>query len=190
MRGNRAAAEDALGSAALKALYKTRARAGHITDLRPWLSRLIYNHRLDLHRERRRRQRAEDARITMATDPGIFTSIPSSPEENLWCNEITRFTEITVNNLPRHLREPFRMRIIDELSYQEIAAVLALSPENVRKRVQLAREALRQTVARYLSGRERAATATWATAAPRAKKTARGHPPGRRGRTVTAADRA
>lgn len=143
MRGNQADAEDALGSAALKALNKTRAHAGHITDLRPWLSRLIYNHCLDLHRERRRRRRAENAQITMAIDPGISTSIPSSPEHNLWSNEITRFTEITVNNLPRHLREPFRMRIIDELSYQEITAVLALSPENVRKRIRLAREALR-----------------------------------------------
>jgi len=46
--------------------------------------------------------------------------------------------------LPNHLREPLVMRLIEDLSYAEIAERLNLTNATARKRVQLAPERLRR----------------------------------------------
>ena len=49
-----------------------------------------------------------------------------------------------VENLPQHLRTVARMHFLNNQSYTEIAKQLSISQENARKRVQLARERLKQ----------------------------------------------
>ena len=56
-----------------------------------------------------------------------------------------------IAHLPPRLREPFVLRVVEGVPCREIAQQLALTPANVRKRVQHARTLLRAELYAYLS---------------------------------------
>lgn len=156
MKGHQADAEDALSRGTLKAFRKTMQHAGNIADVRAWLGRLMYNHCMDIHRERSRQARnVETVRVMQTISMETSASRPASPEEVLLHSEMSGHLKVAIDDLPVHLREPFRMRVLHDLPHREIADRLALSPDNVRKRIQLARVLLRQGLEAYMSGRPR-----------------------------------
>lgn len=137
-------AEDVLGRAMLKALEKLPAYAKEITNLSAWLTRVSYNLCMDLHRERARREvGVENLEDVEATDVGSEINT-ESPESTLVRREQSARLRRAIANLPNNLREPFILRFLAELEYEDIAERLNLTPANVRKRVQLAREKLKE----------------------------------------------
>ncbi len=141
--GNPTEAEDALSRAMLKAWNKLPAHAAQIKNLRAWLSRLTYNLCVDIHRERRPACKLEclDCVLAQERDP---RSQNASPEEISTWREISAHLHHAIRRLPLRLREPFMLRFLYDVAYQEIAEQLALSPDNVRKRIQQARVLLRK----------------------------------------------
>jgi RNA polymerase sigma factor (sigma-70 family) len=153
MGGVQEDAEDALSRAMLRALEKLPNNALKIGNFKAWLSKLTLNLCVDIHRERRRQLRRLE--IDENSLPNASNRVPTptdSPEEGLINREVFAYVCSAVDDLPRRLREPFVLRFFQEMDYREIAECLILSTDNVRKRIQQARDILREELNRFLQG--------------------------------------
>lgn len=148
--GNRAEAEDALSRAMLKACIKLPAYAAQIKNLRAWLIRLTYNLCMDIHRERRPARGLAGLDDVKLTERDL-ASHAVSPEDTSICREISVCLHHAIGRLPLRLREPFMLRFFYDVAYPEIAEHLALSPVNVRKRIQQARLILRKQLRHHIA---------------------------------------
>lgn len=145
MGGVRDDAEEALSRAMLRALSKLQSNGQQIQNPRAWLSRLTLNLCADFHRERRRQVR----RLQSIEDVGLgkgdlVPAATDSPERAFLNREVFACLCDAVDDLPSRLREPFVLRFFQEMAYRDIADCLRLSTENVRKRIQQARDILRE----------------------------------------------
>lgn len=154
MEGAREDAEDALSRAMLRALEKLPNNACKIENFRAWLSRLTLNLCVDMHRERRRHVRRLESfeNAVPGFNDRLLTADTDSPEEGLINREVFDYVCRAVDDLPKRLREPFVLRFFQEMDYREIAECLILSNDNVRKRIQQARDILREQLNRFLQG--------------------------------------
>lgn len=153
MGGNPTDAEEVLSRAMLKAWDKLPDYAEKITNLRAWLTRLTHNLCIDIHRERRRKaMQIEDIEEVAARESSAVISFFDSPEEALLHHELGQYIRRAIDTLPSRLRNPFILRYYHQIAYQDIAQQLALSLNNVYKRIQQAREILQKRLSRYLSG--------------------------------------
>jgi RNA polymerase sigma factor (sigma-70 family) len=145
MGGVREEAEEALSRAMLRALNKLPGNSHQIQNLRAWLSKLTLNLCVDLHRERSRQvRRLESLEDVWLGAGNREPAAAGSPEEAYLNREIFACLCHAVNDLPARLREPFVLRFFQEMAYRDIAECLILSTENVRKRIQQARDILRE----------------------------------------------
>lgn len=145
MGGVQTEAEDALSRAMLKAFEKLPVYAAEILNLRAWLTTFTYNLCMDIHRERANRETA----FEYIDDAGKIDHLTSgtaveSPEDIFSDYEQNKRLRNAVESLPARLREPFILRIFHEMEYAAIAEQLNLTPANVRKRIQQAREFLKE----------------------------------------------
>ena len=151
MGGIREDAEDALSRAMLKAWDRLPRYADEIANVRAWLTRLVCNLCLDIHRERKIRVRnAVNIEDAIATDGKSLAFDAASPEAEVLSTEICNEIRNAVDHLPPRLREPFKLRFFEEMSYRDIADRLDLSGDNVRKRIQLARAIMQERLSEYL----------------------------------------
>ncbi|MCT7956720.1 RNA polymerase sigma factor [Laspinema palackyanum] len=151
--GNSTEAEDLLSQAMLKALDKLPDHAEKITNLRAWLTRLTRNLYTDIYRERRRQvMQMEDIEEVAARGTSAVISGFDSPEEALLHDELGQYLRHAINSLPSRLRDPFILRYWHQIPYQDIAQQLALSLNNIYKRIQQARDILQKRLSRYFSG--------------------------------------
>lgn len=145
MGGVQADAEDALSRAMIKAWDRLPAHADKIDNLRAWLARLTHNLCLDMHRERRRLTRdVESIEDIVAADYEALSRPTGSPEEIMQRREECSCLRRLIGQLSPSLRWPLVMHYFHGADYSEIADGLDLSKENVRKRVQQARDILRE----------------------------------------------
>ncbi len=147
-------AEEALSRAMVKAWDKLPDYAEKITNLRAWLTRLTHNLCVDIHRERRRQKAIQIEHIEdIATgENSAVISGCDSPELALLNHELGQYLREAIDSLPYRLRAPFTMRYCHQISYQDIAQKLAISLDNIYKRIQQARDILQKRLRRYLSG--------------------------------------
>lgn len=139
-------AEDALGRAMLKAFEKLPAHAKKIINLRAWLTRFTHNVCMDIHRERARRGlHVESIESAEAAIAATETNIESQDSAVIRLEQRARLLRALKALAPR-LRDPFILRFLHDMDYEEIAARLSLTPANVRKRIQQAREKLSETI--------------------------------------------
>jgi RNA polymerase sigma-70 factor (ECF subfamily) len=151
MGGVREDAEDALSRAMIKAWDRLPRYASEIANVKAWLTRLVCNLCLDIHRERKIRVRnAVNLDDAIATDSKSLAAGTASPEAEVLNSEICNQIRNAVDRLPTRLREPFKMRFFEEMSYRDIAEKLELSGDNVRKRIQLARAIMQERLGTYL----------------------------------------
>lgn len=153
MGGNYTEAEEAFSQAMLKAWDKLPYYAGKIANLRAWLTRLTHNLCVDIHRERHRRAMVIESveEIAARGNDAVLSSF-DSPELAILRHELGWYVRRAVNALSPKLRIPFILRYYYQISYRDIAQQLALSLDNVYKRIQQAREILQKRLSRYLSG--------------------------------------
>jgi len=144
MAGNMADAEDALSQAMLKGSQHFDGEA--IRNERAWLTRLVHNACMDQHRSRKRQARLSDEIDGDDPDqaPNITPRPTRTPDEALHMRQTFDHLERQLMDLPVTLLEPLLLRVIEEKSYDEIAGRMGLSNCAVRKRIQLARDRLRQ----------------------------------------------
>ncbi len=142
--GNIADAEDALSTAMLRALEAFPHQAHQLLNMEAWLTRILHNACVDMHR--RRHERAAPPWEEM---PGEQEAPPSglpTPEQHLLQREQLLALRRRLAALPEPLRQPCAMRLEQGMAYEEIASALGLSVVNARRRVFLSRRHLRDTL--------------------------------------------
>ncbi|PON14601.1 RNA polymerase sigma factor [Candidatus Entotheonella serta] len=154
MSGDPVEAEDALSTAMLKVYEHLPERAHEITNVKAWLIRVTHNLCVDMQRKRTRQPTAiEHLDELHVPSREAFGSPLGSPETLMIRQEIWDCLQRSLADLPPHLRESLQLRLEQEKAYPEIAAQLAISNANVRKRVQMARHLLRKRFYRHVYGR-------------------------------------
>lgn len=145
MSGNMDDAQDALSEAMVKASTKFEESMDQIRNHRAWLSRIVHNACIDLHRQNRRKAEYREETHGSADTPASPMTAPiiPSPEESYLAGEKLDQLETALLAMQEKLRKPLLMRCVQDRTYDEIAEALGLSNCAVRKRVQLAREHLR-----------------------------------------------
>jgi RNA polymerase sigma-70 factor, ECF subfamily len=119
-------AEDVLQDALLRAL-RAYPRLEHAEHLRAWLYRVTTSTAMDHHRRRRREVLTEEPPAA-ATEPGYDDGA----------------FEALIDPLPEGARAVLRLRFVDDLDYEQLAARLGCSPEAARQRVSTAVRKLRE----------------------------------------------
>jgi len=124
-----AEAEDVLQEALLRAL-RAYPRLTHAEHLRAWLYRVTTTTAYDAHRTRRRR--ADEQLVD--EPPAVAATHDDDDFESL------------IDPLPDSARRALRLRFVDDLDYDGVAAALGCSTEAARQRVTQALKTLRKQV--------------------------------------------
>jgi RNA polymerase sigma factor (sigma-70 family) len=152
--GNPWDADEAISRTACIIFLKLSSQTQTISDLRAWFLRLTYNVCMDLHRERKRRceQRLDETLETVPSAAVRVTGMEGgNPEQHYLDAELREYLHGRILELPSKLRDTLQLRM-QQRSYPEIASHLGINEPAVRKRVQLAREALHRDLQDYLEG--------------------------------------
>jgi len=134
--GNQYDAEDAVQDVYVQA-YRDRAKRQHITDVRPYLFRMVRNRCTDLRRFRQRRV-AEPITDRVASREDTFATV-ASREQSL---ELRRL----LDGIPAREAEIIRLRAFSELSFAEIAVVVDKSVPTVKSRFRYGLDKLRHAL--------------------------------------------
>jgi RNA polymerase sigma-70 factor, ECF subfamily len=118
-------AEDVFQDAMLRAL-RAYPRLRHAEHLRAWLYRVTTTAAMDHHRARRRE---------VPTDDPPAGSAPPEYDDGAF--------EALIAPLPEGARAVLRLRFVDDLDYEQLAARLGCSPVAARQRVSTAVRTLR-----------------------------------------------
>lgn len=170
--------DDACSRTALLALEQL-AQGVEVEFPRAWLLRIAHNVCMDLHRVRRTRRwvdlEAVEPIETPVVEgwPGGPAQVPS-PERQFLADESFRQSGRLVSKLPDRLRTVMEPLAFRDLDYREIARDLGITEASVRKRVQQARELLREWKVAPPEGRPAAGRP--ARGAPKKPGGARNHP--------------
>ena len=150
--GNEQQAEDVVQQTFLNILAN-RDRFEARSSFGSWIFRIAYNAGQDILR-----RRPETALPGEDESAGEEDSIPLpqnlvewqwTPEEMLGDSEAQSMIEEAVQRLPVKLRSVFHLRDVEELSIEETAAILGITPSAVKVRLHRARLALREMLSSY-----------------------------------------
>ena len=124
-------------------LWERRASWRSVGSVRGLLFRLARNTAVSQHRRHLARQRATDgfAELHLNASPAVL------PAERA---ELRAALEQAIAALPARRREVFLLRMIDDLSYEEIAEVMGTSKQTVANQLSHALAALRLNLAHLL----------------------------------------
>ena len=112
--GNRDDAEDAVQDVYVQA-YRDRVKRQHITEVRPYLFRMVRNRCTDLHRGRLRRT-GEAVTDQICSKEDTFSLVAAQEQSK----ELSRL----LDGIPRREAEVIRLRVVADLSFAEIAIVV------------------------------------------------------------------
>jgi len=136
-------AEDIAQEAFLRA-YRALGRFDRARPFGPWIARIAANLAVNEYRSPRRREQE------LPPEHAEKPSAQAGPLDNLLAREAEGVLDQALGALPQEQRAVFVLRVYEELSYQEIAEALDISPGTVMSRLSRARERLRTAVLPYL----------------------------------------
>jgi RNA polymerase sigma-70 factor (ECF subfamily) len=148
----REAVQDAFVSA-----FRSREQFQGNSTLATWLHRIVVNAALQRIRSARRRQEEpiEDLLPRFLPDGhhvDHFTAWTEPPDEQLFRQETAERVRAAIDRLPEAYRTILLLRDIEELSGQETAELLHITPNAVKIRLHRARMALRTLIAPHFEG--------------------------------------
>jgi RNA polymerase sigma-70 factor (ECF subfamily) len=136
-------AEDVVQEAYLNAFAHLDTFRGD-ASLATWLSRIVIN---EARGRLRRQRRASVVAATFVRDAQIIQfpmSKNDNPEQALAQRQILQLIERAIDKLPNLYRIVFVVRVIEGLSIEETANLLAIRPETVKTRLHRARHLVHQ----------------------------------------------
>lgn len=146
------AAEDVVQDTYVRAFTHLGTFRGD-SSLGTWLARITMNEALG----RLRRERPTTEWTTMETgtaeteiDPLFQTAVRDNPERDTAQREIQRLVETAIDHLPERYRIVLITRVMEGMSVEETAALLALSVETVKTQLHRARSLLREALEKQI----------------------------------------
>jgi RNA polymerase sigma-70 factor (ECF subfamily) len=157
--GDAAAADDLLQEV-LVAIFRSAARPDRARPFAVWLFSIARNAALS-----HLRRRAATTRLfeLLATAPRALIArferrLPQPPPEELIGDEFAVAFDAALRALPEEFRAVFLLREREELSYEEIAAIVGIPAKTVSTRLVRARERLRRHLAPWFEAAPRGAS--------------------------------
>jgi RNA polymerase sigma-70 factor, ECF subfamily len=148
LTGQRADAEDLVHDTCIKAFQAAGGDAfDTIGNVRAWLFRVLMNTYLDQHRRRRRSPERQSTAWSEATDAKIVELVVSpepQPDAQLEHKQFALAAESAIAELPPDVKAVVILFFVEELTYQEIADVLACPVGTVMSRLWRGRRFLRK----------------------------------------------
>ena len=141
---NDSEAEDAVQEAYMHAFTHLNGFRGD-SSLATWLARIAMNEALG--RLRRERPVMDLEKIEAQRNEAQIIPFPQTsadPERTVAQREILRLVEQAADNLPKIFRIVFVTRVIEGMSVEETAGLLALEPKTVKTRLHRARRLMRE----------------------------------------------
>ncbi len=151
MGGNHDDAQEIVSLASLKACHKLPHDAHKITNLKGWLNRFVHNLCIDIHRQRKYKAIGVN-NVENVTVDGCEIASSDYPESKLLQKELYVYISYCINGLDSRLRDPLVLSYYQGMSYAEISKQLSISPANVAKRIQEAKQKLKQNLEEYFWG--------------------------------------
>ena len=152
---DRAAAEDTAQEVFLK-IYQKKAQPDSRAKFSTWLYRVTVNASLDVLRKRKFAPVSMDRDDETSGDQGgvLKDRLPdlksSNPGQTLEREDLALCVRGEIDRLPEKFRSVIVLYQFEDMSYREIASILAISEKAVERRLYHAREILRQHLAAYL----------------------------------------
>lgn len=143
LNGNRDHIEDAMSLASEKAFRYFQSNAASIDNYFSWLCKLTHNVCIDIHRGEARQQAIVNHTECLPDSFYFSDQVSESLETQVERQYTFDALMVMINQLPDEMREVIKYRFIDGMGYLEIAERLGTNQANVRKKVQLARQRLR-----------------------------------------------
>jgi len=140
--GDRSVADDVTQQIFLKLFTAIRQFRGE-SEFSTWLYRLVVNACIDERRKRRRLLPWGDADITTRPDD------QKSQERSFAHGELSEAVQSAVSELKPKFRLPILLKYIEELSYDEIAAVMGISKGTVASRLNRGHSQLAKKLAQF-----------------------------------------
>ncbi len=140
---NDSEAEDVLQEAYLSAFSHLNAFRGD-SSLATWLSRIVINEALGRLRKRRRTAAVAARCVEDATIIQFPLRTTDDPERVMAQRQLLHLVEQATDKLPDAYRIVFVARVIEGLSIDETARLLAIRPETVKTRLHRARHLVRR----------------------------------------------
>jgi RNA polymerase sigma-70 factor (ECF subfamily) len=146
-----AEAEDVLQEAYFRAFTHLDTFRGE-SALSTWLSRIVINEALARRRKPQAAGVSLDALPQSVADIILFPLNADSddPERTMAQREVVRIVERGIDDLPDIFRTVLVARLVEGLSVEETAELLAIKPETVKTRLFRARELLREQIDRQI----------------------------------------
>ena len=146
-----AEAEDVLQEAYVRAFTHLESFRGD-SSLSTWLSRIAINEALGrLRRERPGVELSSLPEGTLEAQVIRFPIAPTEdPEKSMAQRQIQHVVEAAIDELPEPFRLVFITRMVEGMSVEDTAELLALKPETVKTRLHRARAMLRDNVERKI----------------------------------------
>ena len=144
-----AEAQDALQDAYLQAYRHLHAFRGE-SSLRTWLTRVVANEAIARSRKLARRAEVIDLGGSMEQEEGGIDASHAGdePDKAAQRSQFRQLLERQIDRLPESFRTVFVLRAVEEMSVEEVAAVLAIPEATVRTRFFRARSLLRESLHR------------------------------------------
>lgn len=153
MDGNHNDAEEVMSLASLKAWDKLPNYAQNITNLKGWLHRFTHNLCIDIHRQRKYQARGvENVEAIPGEHLELVINNSNYSESSLLQQELKIYLRYGIDSLSSRLRAPLILSYYQDMSYADIAQQLAISEDNVAKRIQQAKQILKQRLRKYFAG--------------------------------------
>lgn len=129
-------------------LLRQRAEWPHIRDMRAWLARVAWRAAAD-----RRRQRPASPAAAPGVELDQLLAAQPDAERMAASRQMMDLTARMIQTLPAALRDPLLLSTVQELTSAQAAEALGIPEGMVRRRVQEARELLKQKLAAILEGK-------------------------------------
>ena len=147
-------AEDAVQEAYLRAFVALKSYQG-TAQLSTWLTRIVINEALGKKRQQPPAGQRLQGDTAFAMDnnhalDAIELMLLETPEDLAMREELRRLLEARIDHLPDDYRTVFMLRAVEELSVEETAQCLEISPALVKTRLFRARQMLRLALLRYV----------------------------------------
>ncbi|MEM9455026.1 MAG: RNA polymerase sigma factor [Myxococcota bacterium] len=139
--GNITEAEDLLGQLLMRLLRIEYSQFEKIKSPRAWMIRVLRHLYVDLVRGNSRAQ-AHDAEVERV----LYGGQGRDPAREVWRGELSAALQSAIDALPATLRGPLVQRYIEGLDYQQIADRYDITIPTARKRCQLARDRIKQSL--------------------------------------------
>ena len=139
-------AEDALQTAYLRA-FASLSSFRQEASLGTWLTRIVMNVALGLARGRRQALAFDEAQGAGSVVPFPLAHA-IDPERSMAQRQINAVLEQAIDDLPDNFRTVLVARILEDMSVEETAELLGITPQTVKTRLHRARRLLREAIER------------------------------------------